>query len=56
VNVAVHPDIAVARDLVRGSAAIFVHYASEGPREVLPEEDREVVERSALPTMSATTG
>jgi 5,10-methylenetetrahydromethanopterin reductase len=45
VNVAVHPDIAVARDLVRGSAAIFVHYASEGPREVLPVEDREVVER-----------
>jgi 5,10-methylenetetrahydromethanopterin reductase len=35
VNVAVHPDIAVARDLVRGSAAIFVHYASEGPREVV---------------------
>ena len=30
VNVAVHPDVAVARDLVRGSAAIFVHYASEG--------------------------
>lgn len=45
VNVAVHPDIAAARDLVRGSAAIFVHYASEGPSEVLPEEDREVVER-----------
>jgi 5,10-methylenetetrahydromethanopterin reductase len=45
VNVAVHPDIVVARNLVRGSAAIFAHYASEGPPEVLPAEDREVVEQ-----------
>ncbi|MGY1690731.1 LLM class flavin-dependent oxidoreductase [Geodermatophilus sp. SYSU D01105] len=45
VNVAVHPDVAVARDLVRGSAAIFAHFVSEGPSDVVPEEDRAVVER-----------
>jgi alkanesulfonate monooxygenase SsuD/methylene tetrahydromethanopterin reductase-like flavin-dependent oxidoreductase (luciferase family) len=33
VNVVVHPDVAVARDLVRGSAAIFAHFVGEGPRE-----------------------
>jgi len=31
--------------LVRGSAAIFAHYASEGPLDVLPAEDREVVKQ-----------
>ncbi len=45
VNFAVNPDVAVARDMVRGSAAIFAHYASEGPLDVLPAEDRGVVER-----------
>lgn len=29
-NVAVHPDAAVARDLVRGSTAIFARFATEG--------------------------
>ena len=45
VNFAVNADAAVARDMVRGSAAIFAHYASEGPIDVLPAGDREVVER-----------
>ena len=45
VNFAVNADEAVARDTVRGSAAIFAHYASEGPLDVLPAEDREVVKR-----------
>jgi 5,10-methylenetetrahydromethanopterin reductase len=45
VNFAVNADAAVARDMVRGSAAIFAHYASEGPLGVLPAEDREVVKR-----------
>jgi len=40
----VNTDTAVARDMVRGSAAIFAHYASEGPLGVLAAEDREVVE------------
>jgi 5,10-methylenetetrahydromethanopterin reductase len=30
VNIAVHPDRAVARDLVRGSTAIFARFATEG--------------------------
>jgi 5,10-methylenetetrahydromethanopterin reductase len=45
VNVAVHRDIAVARDLVRGSAAIFAHFVSAGPRDVMPDDDRAVVQR-----------
>jgi 5,10-methylenetetrahydromethanopterin reductase len=45
VNVVVHPDIAVARDLVRGSAAIFAHFVSQGPPGVLSRQDRHVVER-----------
>ena len=45
VNFAVNNDASVARDMVRGSAAIFAHYASEGPLDVLPAEDRGVVER-----------
>jgi 5,10-methylenetetrahydromethanopterin reductase len=32
VNVAVHPDRAVARDLVRGSTAILARFATEGGR------------------------
>ncbi len=44
-NFAVNPDLRVARNLVRGSAAIFAHYASEGPLGVLPAEDREVVKQ-----------
>ncbi len=45
VNVAVHPDTAVARDLVRGSAAIFAHFVSEGPHDVVPDDDRATMER-----------
>jgi 5,10-methylenetetrahydromethanopterin reductase len=45
VHFAVNTDAAVARDMVRGSAAIFAHYASEGSLGVLLAEDREVVER-----------
>ncbi|HYH26456.1 MAG TPA: LLM class flavin-dependent oxidoreductase [Blastococcus sp.] len=45
VNVAVHPDVAVARNLVRGSAAIFAHFVSEGPHDVVPDDDRAVVQR-----------
>ena len=45
VNVGVHADPAVARDLVRGSAAIFAHFVSEGPLDALPAEEREVVAR-----------
>jgi 5,10-methylenetetrahydromethanopterin reductase len=45
VNFAVHPDITIARNLVRGSVAIFAHFVSEGPLDVLPEEDRQVVQR-----------
>jgi 5,10-methylenetetrahydromethanopterin reductase len=45
VNVGVHPDPAVARDLVRGSAAIFAHFVSEGPLDALPAREREVVAR-----------
>ncbi len=45
VNFAVHPNIAVARNLVRGSVAIFAHFASEGSLDVLPEEDRQIVQR-----------
>ena len=45
VNFAVNPDLRIARNLVRGSAAIFAHYASEGPLDVLPAEDRGVVKQ-----------
>lgn len=45
VNVAVHPDPTVARDLVRGSAAIFAHFVSEGPPDAVAPRDREVVAR-----------
>lgn len=45
VNVGVHPDPAVARDLVRGSAAIFAHFVSEGPLDALPARERAVVAR-----------
>lgn len=43
INVAVNPDRTVARNLVRGSAAIFVHFVSEGPLDALPARDRAVV-------------
>jgi 5,10-methylenetetrahydromethanopterin reductase len=43
VNVAVADDPAVARELVRGSAAIFAHFSSEHLDSV-PEADREVIE------------
>ncbi len=45
VNIAVHSDVAVARDLVRGSAAIFVHFVSGSPHDMVPDDDRAVVER-----------
>lgn len=43
-NFAVHRDLDTARDLVRGSAAIFAHFVSEGPLDVLSPADRAVVE------------
>jgi 5,10-methylenetetrahydromethanopterin reductase len=47
-NVAVHPDRAVARDLVRGSTAIFARFATEGaPPDGLSEVTRAGVERLA---------
>ncbi|MBM9469502.1 LLM class flavin-dependent oxidoreductase [Nakamurella leprariae] len=45
VNVAVHPDVTVARQLVRGSAAIFAHFVSEGPLRSLSDGDRAVISR-----------
>lgn len=47
VNFVVHDDLAVARDMVRGSAAIFARFVSEGPTEGLPGSDRETIERLA---------
>ena len=45
-NVAVHPDRAVARDLVRGSTATFARFATEGaPSDGLSEVTRRGVER-----------
>jgi 5,10-methylenetetrahydromethanopterin reductase len=47
-NVAVHPDRALARDLVRGSAAIFARFATEGaPPEGLSDVTRAGIERLA---------
>lgn len=47
-NVAVHPDRAVARDLVRGSTAIFARFATEGaPAEGLSEVTRAGIEQVA---------
>lgn len=47
-NVAVHPDRAVARDLVRGSVAIFARFATEGaPPDGLSEVTRAGIERLA---------
>ena len=43
-NFAIHPDLATARDLVRGSAAIFAHFESEGPPGVLSAADQAAVE------------
>ncbi len=46
VNVAVHDDRAVARDLVRGSVAIFARFAAEGaPPDGLSEVTRAGIER-----------
>jgi 5,10-methylenetetrahydromethanopterin reductase len=48
VNVAVDPDRAVARDLVRGSAAIFARFATEGaPSDGLSQVTRAGIERLA---------
>jgi 5,10-methylenetetrahydromethanopterin reductase len=48
VNVAVHPDRAVARDLVRGSTAILARFATEGaPPDGLSEITREGIARLA---------
>src|SRR5919206_413607 len=47
-NVAVHPDRPVARDLVRGSVAIFARFATEGaPQTGLSEVTRAGIERLA---------
>jgi 5,10-methylenetetrahydromethanopterin reductase len=47
-NVAVHADPAVARDLVRGSTAIFARFATEGaPPDGLSEVTRAGIERLA---------
>jgi 5,10-methylenetetrahydromethanopterin reductase len=49
VNVAVHPDRAVARDLVRGSTAIFARFATEGaPPDGLSEATRAGIARLAV--------
>ena len=56
VNVAVHSDVAVARALVRGSAAIFAHFVSEGPHDVVPDDDRAVVARVGAAYDEATHG
>lgn len=46
VNVAVHPDRTVARDLVRGSAAIFARFATHGaPLDGLSEATRDGIAR-----------
>lgn len=48
VNVGVHPDRAAARDLVRGSTAIFARFAAEGaPESGLSEVTREGIEHLA---------
>ena len=48
VNVAVHPDRAVARDLVRGSTAILARFATEGaPADGLSEITRDGIARLA---------
>ena len=48
VNVGVDPDPAVARDLVRGSAAILARFSAEGaPPDGLSEVTREAIERIA---------
>ncbi len=47
-NVAVDPDRAVARDLVRGSTAIFARFATEGaPADGLSQVTREGIEQVA---------
>jgi len=47
-NVAVHPDRAIARDLVRGSVAIFARFATEGaPDTGLSDVTRAGIERLA---------
>lgn len=47
-NVAVHPDRAVARELVRGSTAIFARFATEGaPADGLSDVTRTGIERVA---------
>jgi 5,10-methylenetetrahydromethanopterin reductase len=45
VNVGVSDDPDVARRLVRGSAAIFAHFASQGPSTGVSEADRSVLTR-----------
>jgi len=48
VNVAVHPDRATARELVRGSTAIFARFATEGaPHDGLSDVTRAGIERLA---------
>jgi 5,10-methylenetetrahydromethanopterin reductase len=48
-NVGVHPDRAVARELVRGSTAIFARFATEGaPADGLSQVTRRGIERMAV--------
>src|SRR4051794_16156083 len=46
IDIAVHPDLEVARDLVRGVVGIHAHFLGMrgAPTELLGAEDREVVE------------
>jgi len=50
VNVAVHPDRGVARDLVRGTAAIFARFASEGA----PADGLSDVTRARIAQLAST--
>ncbi|HEX4539840.1 MAG TPA: LLM class flavin-dependent oxidoreductase [Acidimicrobiales bacterium] len=57
VNVGVHPDRVVARDLVRGSTAIFARFAAEGaPSEGLSEVTRRGIGRLAAGYRAASHG
>lgn len=56
-NVAVHPDQAVARDLVRGSTAIFARFATEGaPTDGLSEVARAGIDRLTVDYNEARHG
>jgi 5,10-methylenetetrahydromethanopterin reductase len=56
VNVAVHEDRSIARGLVRGSAAIFAHFVSEGPLQSLSVDDRSIIDRLGAAYQEAQHG